>query len=614
MALDLGGRRAEAERAYEWLVDLQRPDGSWHQYYVAGDDGSTGRAGQARRQRRAPTWPPACGTTGCSPTTRASSRRCGRSSSRPSTSCSTCRRPAARSSGPATPTAPRGASPCSPARRSICHSLRCAIAIAEQLGHERPDWELSAARLAHVIRDVPEAFAPKHRWAMDWYYPVLGGVVLGDAGRHTSTSADTFLMDGRACAACPTGRGSPWPRRASAPWPTSPSATARRPSTLFGWAQQFRHDERPLLDRHRLPGRGRFPGGERRTYTAASVVLGADALAGTSPASALFVDHDAVLPRLTTSLSDAVIDDSGGLRSAGRFAFRRRRGAGLGGCRRARSCEARRTPRARQVDLLVGRATAVGGVREHVVDGEQAAGRDVRHPQLVVAVRRLVAVTAVDEEERQRRRPSPRRRSASRRPPRRRCPRGRRRAPCGGSAAACPSSRPPGRRGRARATPSRAGSPPTAVVVEREQHRAALAGRRAEVHRRLAAVACRSRAAARRPTGRAPPRGSARPSSGGMKPRAASAAARSPDRSPGVVVDDAIEVAPGPGLKSVPLVCATGMSAPCMTLSGMPSSSAASFSRPEVQRRPARAEPTRPGREAEAPRRGQQRPPDRRVQ
>ena len=56
---------------------------------------------------------------------------------------------------------------------SICHSLRCAIALAERLGHERPDWELSAARLAHVIRHEPDAFAPKHRWAMDWYYPVL---------------------------------------------------------------------------------------------------------------------------------------------------------------------------------------------------------------------------------------------------------------------------------------------------------------------------------------------------------------------------------------------------------------------------------------------------------
>src|ERR687897_633714 len=35
MALTLGGRHAEAERAFQWLVDMQRHDGSWHQYYLA---------------------------------------------------------------------------------------------------------------------------------------------------------------------------------------------------------------------------------------------------------------------------------------------------------------------------------------------------------------------------------------------------------------------------------------------------------------------------------------------------------------------------------------------------------------------------------------------------
>ena len=29
MALDVAGFHAEAERAYEWLADIQRPDGSW---------------------------------------------------------------------------------------------------------------------------------------------------------------------------------------------------------------------------------------------------------------------------------------------------------------------------------------------------------------------------------------------------------------------------------------------------------------------------------------------------------------------------------------------------------------------------------------------------------
>ena len=33
MALDVAGLHSEAEAAYEWLHDVQRPDGSWHAYY-----------------------------------------------------------------------------------------------------------------------------------------------------------------------------------------------------------------------------------------------------------------------------------------------------------------------------------------------------------------------------------------------------------------------------------------------------------------------------------------------------------------------------------------------------------------------------------------------------
>ena len=33
MALDVAGFHLEAERAYEWLAESQRPDGAWHNYY-----------------------------------------------------------------------------------------------------------------------------------------------------------------------------------------------------------------------------------------------------------------------------------------------------------------------------------------------------------------------------------------------------------------------------------------------------------------------------------------------------------------------------------------------------------------------------------------------------
>jgi len=39
MALSTAGLLSEAERAYEWLLQMQRPDGSWFNYYVEGPPG-----------------------------------------------------------------------------------------------------------------------------------------------------------------------------------------------------------------------------------------------------------------------------------------------------------------------------------------------------------------------------------------------------------------------------------------------------------------------------------------------------------------------------------------------------------------------------------------------
>jgi hypothetical protein len=182
---------------------------------------------------------------------------------------------------------------------SICHSLRCAAAIADLLGQERPHWIRAASRLAHVIRTEPDAFAPKHRWAMDWYYPILGGAVLGDAGRERLAHRyPTFVMEGRGVR-CVSDR--PWVTVAE----TLECAMAHlavgekdTATTLFGWAQQYREPNGRYWTGTVYPQEDHFPGGEQSTYTAATVVLAADALGGTSPASGLFVAHDDLLPAL----------------------------------------------------------------------------------------------------------------------------------------------------------------------------------------------------------------------------------------------------------------------------------------------------------------------------
>ena len=174
---------------------------------------------------------------------------------------------------------------------SICHSLRCAIALAEHLGHERPDWELSAARLAHVISqhcagELPDAFAPKHRWAMDWYYPVMTGVIARGRRRSSaSTRAATPSWSTAMGVRCVSDR--PWVTAAEtcecllaylSPGRARPGPRAVRLAPAAALAR------RPLLHRHRVPRAAlHFPGDERSTYTSASIVLAADALDGRRP-------------------------------------------------------------------------------------------------------------------------------------------------------------------------------------------------------------------------------------------------------------------------------------------------------------------------------------------
>ena len=173
---------------------------------------------------------------------------------------------------------------------SIYHALRCAVACAEALGRERPDWELAAGRLAHAIAHRPTAFEPKDDFAMDWYYPVLSGALEGAPAEARMDEVVGRLRDGRARGALRVDQ--PWVTAAeTAECVLALDAVGRRTDALdlFTWAQAHRCDGRVLLDGDRLPRSARrFPSRERTTYTAAAIILAADALSSASPAAGLF--------------------------------------------------------------------------------------------------------------------------------------------------------------------------------------------------------------------------------------------------------------------------------------------------------------------------------------
>jgi len=68
---------------------------------------------------------------------------------------------------------------------SIYKSLECAIALAEYLEKDAIAWQKARERLGEALRNKPERFdrtwESKARYSMDWFYPVLTGVLSGQA-------------------------------------------------------------------------------------------------------------------------------------------------------------------------------------------------------------------------------------------------------------------------------------------------------------------------------------------------------------------------------------------------------------------------------------------------
>jgi hypothetical protein len=283
MALSACGLRTQARRAYRWLRETQRADGSWprssvrgavtdpaaeshhaayvatglwHEYLVSGDE-----------RYVLTMWP-------------------------------TVRRAVEWVLGLRTPRgevlwerdatgSPGGyalLSGCS----SIHQSLRCAVALAKLADDPQPDWELAADRLAHLVAARPEAFADKSRFAMDWYYPVLGGAVRGaDAARRLAADWDTFVVPGLGVR-CVSDQ--PWVTGAeTCELALALDACGMRAEAagVFATAQHLRRPDGSYWTGWQYANRAPFPA-ERSSWTAAAVVLAADALTGFSGGAGLF--------------------------------------------------------------------------------------------------------------------------------------------------------------------------------------------------------------------------------------------------------------------------------------------------------------------------------------
>jgi hypothetical protein len=173
---------------------------------------------------------------------------------------------------------------------SVYHSLRCALAAADALDRQRPDWELAAGRLGHAIARHPRAFAPKDEFAMDWYYPVLCGAVAGDEARSRIESGwDLFVMEGLGVRCVSHNDWVTAAETAECALTLTSLGEPGRAREVLAAAQGMRRSDGSYWTGMVHPGRHTFPASERTTYTAAAVILAADALSDASRASGLFL-------------------------------------------------------------------------------------------------------------------------------------------------------------------------------------------------------------------------------------------------------------------------------------------------------------------------------------
>jgi len=285
MALTTCGLRAEARRAYAWLADSQQSDGSWQVCAADGTDTEHTTESNHAAYAAVGVWHELL-VTGDEvfaarmwPVVRAAIEfALGLQTARGEIIWRRLADGSADSYALLTGNA------------SMYQSLGCAIAIADRFGEPQPDWELAAAQLGHVVACHPDVFADKSRFSMDWYYPVLGGPVRGAAAhRLLAAGWDTYLVPGLGVR-CVSDE--PWVTGAeTCELAIALEAIGDRDQALelFEQMQFLRDPSGAYWTGWQFQNRKHFPH-ERSAYTAAAVVLAADALSGSTGAASMFRD------------------------------------------------------------------------------------------------------------------------------------------------------------------------------------------------------------------------------------------------------------------------------------------------------------------------------------
>lgn len=287
IGLTIGGALPQARLAYQWLVDTQRVDGSWYAAYT------NGRITDRTRETNHAAYI-AVGAYHYYLTTGDIDFLAGL--------WPTVQRAIDFVLRHQTPTgeiywavSPEGAvdamaliTGCS----SICFSLKCALAIAKRLQKNRPQWRQALHRLTHCLQNRPHRFnKTKARYSMDWFYPVLCGVITGqDARQRIDNGWKKFVVQdlGVRCVS-----DHPWVTVAESCeliLALAAIGNYQKAAIVFRWISDHLFDDHTFWCGFTFPDMVVWPE-EKISWTNAVVLMAADALFNLTPAGNFF-HHD----------------------------------------------------------------------------------------------------------------------------------------------------------------------------------------------------------------------------------------------------------------------------------------------------------------------------------
>lgn len=170
---------------------------------------------------------------------------------------------------------------------SMFQSLRAGVALAELMGEPQPEWELAGGLLAHCLIAHRDLFLDKSTYAMDWYYPVLGGAVRGrEAHALIAGRWSEFVVPGLGIRCVDTNAWVTGAETCELAMALDALGDRERALTLIADTQHLRTDDGAYWTGYVYPEAAYWPV-EQTTYTAAAVLLAVDALSDTTPAAGI---------------------------------------------------------------------------------------------------------------------------------------------------------------------------------------------------------------------------------------------------------------------------------------------------------------------------------------